>query len=86
MQPIQVNTERVDKTVHHVVLSQAQLEAMVIDAVAQAAGVVVDKRGVRVRRCDFSSRMGSIGTEYSATCTIEVDHKAVLALTSEVAA
>jgi len=76
MQPIKVNTERVDKTVHHVALSHEQLEALVLDAVAKAAGVTIDRRIVRVRQCYLSSRMGSIGTEFSATCTIEVDHQA----------
>jgi len=76
METIKVNTRRQDQTIHHAVLDGKQLEALVLDAVAKAAGVTVDRRAVRVDQLYLSSNMGSTGTEYRATCTIVVDHQA----------
>ena len=77
MEAIKVNTQRQDQTIHHAVLDGKQLEALVLDAVAKAAGVTVDRRAVRVDQLYLSSNMGSTGTEYRATCTIVVDHQAL---------
>jgi hypothetical protein len=75
MDAIKVNTRRVDETVHHVVLTDAQLRAMVAEAVSKAAGVSIDGRAVRLKQCYLSGQMGSTGSEYSATCTITIDHQ-----------
>jgi hypothetical protein len=76
MESIKVNTRRQDQTIHHVVLNDEQLKALVLEAVARAAGVTIDRRAVRVDQLYLSSNMGSTGTEYRATCTITVDHQA----------
>ena len=76
MDPIKLNTRRLDQTVHHTVLDHEQLKALVLDAVAKAAGVTVDRRAVRVDQLYLSNNMGSTGTEYRATCTLVVDHQA----------
>jgi len=76
MQPIKVNTQHVDETVHHVVLDEGQLRTLVAEAVSKAAGVTIDGKAVRLKQCYLSSRMGSAGSECSATCTITVDHRA----------
>lgn len=76
MEVIKVNTRRQDQTIHHVALDDKQLRALVLEAVAKAAGVQVDHRAVRVDQLYLSSNMGSTGTEYRATCTIIVDHQA----------
>lgn len=74
MNSIQITTKRQDQTIHHAVLDGKQLESLVLEAVAKAAGVTVDRRVVRVDRLYLTSRMGSTGSEYEATCTIIVDH------------
>lgn len=76
MDPIKLNTRRLNQTVHHTVLDHEQLKALVLDAVTKAAGVTVDRRAVRVDQLYLSNSMGSTGTEYRATCTIVVDHQA----------
>jgi len=76
METIKLNTQRQDQTIHHAVLDDQQLKALVLDAVARAAGVTIDRRAVRVDQLYLSSNMGSTGTEYRATCTIVVDHLA----------
>ena len=76
MPAIKVNTQRVDETVHHVTLNDGQLKALVAEAVSKAAGVTIDGKAVRLKQCYLSSRMGSTGSEYSATCTITIDHQA----------
>lgn len=74
MSPITLNTKRLDQTVHHAVLDNEQLKALVLEAVAKAAGVTIDRRAVRVDRLYLSSEMASTGTKYRATCTLVVDH------------
>ena len=76
MDPIKLNTRRLDQTVHHTVLDHEQLKALVLDAVTKAAGVTVDRRSVRIDQLYLSNNMGSTGTEYRATCTLVVDHQA----------
>lgn len=76
MESIKVSTKRQDQTIHHAVLDGKQLEALVLEAVARAAGVTIDRRAVRVDRLYLTSRMGSTGSEFEATCTIVVDHQA----------
>ena len=75
MNPIKLNTRRLDQTVHHTVLDHEQLKALVLDAVTKAAVVTVDCSAVRVDQLYLSNSMGSTGTEYRATCTIVVDHQ-----------
>lgn len=75
MDPIKLNTRRLDQTVHHTVLDHEQLKALILDAVAKAAGVTIDRRSVRVDQLYLSNNMGSTGTEYRATCTIVIDHQ-----------
>lgn len=75
MQAIKLNTQRVDETVHHVVLDEEQLKALVVEAVSKAAGVTIDGKAIRLTQCHLSKRMGSAGSEYSATCAIAIDHQ-----------
>jgi hypothetical protein len=77
MSKIAVNTSRVDETIHHVVLSEAQIRALIVGSVAKAAGVEVDGCSVKVRQF-YLTRRDSVGSgaEYGATCTIVVDHSA----------
>lgn len=76
MSEIAIKTQRTDETVHCAVLNETQIKALVLSAVAEAAGVKVDNRAVKVRRLELTSRMGSAGTECSIVVAIVVDHAA----------
>lgn len=74
MYGIAINTTRIDETVHHVVLDEAQIKALLVSAVAKAADVAVDGSAVKVRLFHISRRDTSTGGEYTATVSLTVDH------------
>lgn len=76
MDKINVNTREVNETKHFARLSQAQLKALILNAVAKEAGVSLDLDHVKVERCWLTSRSTSNGAEYEAECVIVVDHLA----------
>lgn len=75
--PITVNTTNVAETRHRATLDEKQLHALIVQAVAEQAGVDLSAKNVRVERVWISSNSGSInrGTEFSAEVSLVVDHR-----------
>lgn len=71
-----ISTTEVNETRHRARLNQKQLEALVAEAVAKAAGVTLDGRAVRVEQCYIGNEDSmSTGPQRYAECTIVVDHR-----------
>lgn len=71
---MKVNSKTAHETRHFARIEQAELERLIAEAVASAAGVRLDRSGVKVERCFISSRDTSTGPERYAECEIVVDH------------
>lgn len=70
-----LRTTEVRHTEHRVVLAECELKAVIIEAVAKAAGVDLDQPGVRVDTFHITTvDRGSAGMEKQAKVVIIVDH------------
>jgi hypothetical protein len=74
MEPIIVAATRVDQTRHAATLGQAQIRALVVEAVAKAAGVPLSASNVMVDQVLFVFNDTNPGREVSVQCTLVVDH------------
>jgi hypothetical protein len=75
MSELIVGTAEVDEVRHIAHLSEKQLEQLVAEAVAKAAGVDLAQPGTYVKTCYVSSSNTSRGPEYTARCEIVVDRR-----------
>lgn len=71
---IKVNTNAVHETRHFARIEQPELEQLIAEAVATAAGVRLDRPGVKVDRCFFSTTDTPTGVKRYAEVVIVVDH------------
>jgi hypothetical protein len=70
---IKVNTRTSNTTTHYAVVTDRELERLIAEHVAAAAGVSLDGDGVRFQ-CHVRTSMGSSSMESKAEVTITVDH------------
>jgi len=70
---IKLYSSRTDTTTHRAVIENGELERLIAEQVAKAAGIDIDAKHVHAR-CHVSSRMGSTNVETRAEVTITIDH------------
>ncbi|WP_454710967.1 hypothetical protein [Cupriavidus nantongensis] len=75
MSKIDVTRSVVDEERYFAVLDEKQLERLIAQAVATAAGVDLDQPGVYVKRAYVTSRDSSTGPRKEAHCEIVVDRR-----------
>ncbi len=73
MSEIKVNTRSTNTTTHYAVIADRDLERLIAEHVAAAAGVSLNNDGVRFQ-CHVRTNMGSTSLESRAEVTITVDH------------
>ncbi|WP_250528825.1 hypothetical protein [Caballeronia sp. ATUFL_F1_KS4A] len=69
---IKLYSSRTDTTINRAVIENGQLERLIAEQVAKAAGIDIDAKHVHAR-CHVSSRMGSTNTETREKVTITVN-------------
>lgn len=74
MEPIIVGLTRIDETRHSAVVTQAQLRALVAEAVAKAAGLSLSASNVAVDQILFVFTDTHPGREVSVRCTLVEAH------------
>lgn len=70
---IKLYSSRTDTTTHRAVIQNAELERLIAEQVAKAAGIDIDAKHVHAR-CHVSTRMGSTSMDCKAEVTITIDH------------
>lgn len=73
MSAIEINRSEVNEVQYAATLQQAQIEGLIAEAVAEAAGVDLTSAGVRVKKVELITSDKVIGYETTAACEIVVD-------------
>ncbi|ESH90773.1 hypothetical protein B551_0222655 [Cupriavidus sp. HPC(L)] len=73
MSAIEINRSEVNEVQYSATLGQVQIEGLIAEAVAKAAGVDLASAGVRVKKVELITSDKVIGFETSAACEIVVD-------------
>lgn len=73
MSEIKVSTHIASTTTHYAVICNRDLERLIAEQVARAAGISLNVDGVSFK-CYVSTRMGSTDLESKAEVTITIDH------------
>lgn len=74
MDKIELNVSHVNETRYSVTLSEDQLKKLIVEAVANGAGISLGYGDVTVEQCYITSRDTSTGIQREAKCTLVVDH------------
>ena len=73
MSEIKVRTQSANTTTHYAVIRNGDLERLIAEQVANAAGISLNVDGVSFK-CYVRTSMGSIDFESKAEVTITIDH------------